>query len=73
MTIPNEVRRTFKIKEGDIMDVQALDSDRVVLRKIIPEEELAGAWDEEMDVVMREVGKIWKTWKLPKKNSKTFS
>ena len=68
VTIPSDVRRTFKIKEGDVMDIQALDSERVVLRKTIPEEELAGAWDEEMDQVMEEVREIWKTWKLPRKN-----
>lgn len=70
VTIPNDVRRKVKIKEGDLINVQALGSDRVVLTKIISEEELAGTWDEEMDGVMKEVGEIWKNWKLPKK--KTF-
>jgi AbrB family looped-hinge helix DNA binding protein len=71
VTIPEEVRDKIKIREGDLMEVQAVDSRRVMLSKIIPEEELAGAWDEEMDDLMKEVGRIWKNWKLPRK--KTFA
>lgn len=67
VTIPEAVRDRIKLKEGDFVEVKALDSKRVELRKVIPEEQLAGVWDEEMDDVMREVGKIWKNWKLPKK------
>jgi len=67
VTIPEEVRHKIEINEGDYVDIEALDSGRIMLSKIIPEEQLAGAWDEEMDQVMKEVGKIWKNWKLPKK------
>lgn len=71
VTIPDDVRKTFKIKEGDVMDIRPLNSNSIVLQRIIPEEELAGAWDKEMDDAMKEAGAIWKSWKLPKK-SKTF-
>lgn len=67
MTIPEEIREKMKIKEGDFVEVKALDSNRVILSRIIPEEQLAGRWDEEMDEVMKEVEKAWKGWKLPKK------
>lgn len=67
VTIPEEIREKMKIKEGDFVEVKALDSNRVILSRIIPEEQLAGRWDEEMDEVMKEVEKAWKGWKLPKK------
>jgi hypothetical protein len=44
------------------VEVEVVGSGRIMLSKIIPEEQLAGAWDEEMDEVMKEVGKIWKTF-----------
>jgi AbrB family looped-hinge helix DNA binding protein len=69
VTIPEEVRDKIKINEGDFVEVEAVDSGRIMLSKIIPEEQLAGAWGEEMDEVMEEVGKIWKNWKLPKKKA----
>ena len=72
VTIPEDVRRFFKVKEGDVIDIQALDTSKAVLRKQIPDEELAGAWDKEMDEAMGKVRETWKTWKLPKK-SKTYA
>ena len=62
VTIPEDVRDKLKINDGDFVEVEALGSGRIILNKIIPEEELAGAWDEEMDEVMKEVGKIWKSF-----------
>lgn len=38
--------------------------DQAILKKIIPIESLAGAWDDEMDRVMEEVKDLWKAWKL---------
>lgn len=71
MTIPEEVRRKVKLAEGDIVEINALDSDRVIMKRIIPLEELKGAWanDTSMDVAMKEVNKLWKNWKMPKKSA----
>lgn len=71
VTIPEKIRAEMEIREGDYVEVSVLDSERIVLSKVISEEELAGAWDEEMDGVMKEVGDLWRNWELPKK--KTFA
>jgi len=33
-------------------------------KRVISVEDLACAWDEEMDEVMKEVGRLWRAWKL---------
>lgn len=66
VTIPEPVRKLLDIKEGDYIDIEATDSRFAVLRRIIPEEELEGSWDREMDVIMEEVKQAWKTWTLDK-------
>lgn len=66
VTIPEPVRKLLEIKEGDYIDIEATNSRFAVLRRIIPEEELEGSWDREMDVIMEEVKQAWKTWTLDK-------
>lgn len=66
VTIPQEVRAKLGIQEGDVIELEAVDKQRAVLRRIIPVELLEGAWDEEMDKAMTEVKRLWKGWKLPK-------
>ncbi len=66
ITIPREVRIKLKLKEGEIVEVLALDEQRAVLKRIIPRETLEGAWDKEMDHAMAEVGRLWRPWKLSK-------
>jgi len=66
VTIPQEVRTKLGIQEGDVIELEAVDQQRAVLRRIIPVELLEGAWDEEMDRAMAEVRRLWKGWKLPK-------
>lgn len=64
VTIPEGVRRELGIREGDYVSIEASAGAVAVLRRVIPAEDLAGAWDEEMDDVMKSVGELWKTWKL---------
>jgi len=64
VTIPSEVREELDIKEGDYVLIETHGKDQAVLKKIIPIESLAGAWDDEMDRIMEEVRDIWKAWKL---------
>jgi len=66
VTIPREVRSKLKLREGDFIEVEAIDQQRAVLRRIIPPEMLEGAWDKEMDQAMAEVKKLWRGWKFPK-------
>ena len=70
VTIPEEVRRKVKLNEGDMVEVQALDAERIILKRIIPLEELKGAWadDPEIDEAMENVKKLWKSWKIQKKS-----
>lgn len=65
MTIPREVRSKLKLRVGDVVEVEAVDAQRVVLKRIISLEQLEGAWDGEMDRVMEEVRKVWRGGKLP--------
>lgn len=69
ITIPDEVRRTVNLKEGESVDVEALDSERVLVKRVIPLKELEGAWKDErgVDDAMKEVADLWKNWKIQKK------
>lgn len=71
VTIPEEVRKKVKLSEGDMVEVEALDSQKVILKRIIPLEELKGAWadDPSIDGAMEEVKELWKNWKMPKKSA----
>jgi len=71
VTIPEEVRNKVKLNEGDIVDIKALDAERVILKRIIPLEELEGAWsdDPSIDRAMDEVQRLWKNWKTPRKSA----
>jgi AbrB family looped-hinge helix DNA binding protein len=64
ITIPESVRRKLEIKEGDYVSIEVSGEGEAVLKKVIPVEDLAGSWDEEMDDIMKSVGESWKTWKL---------
>ncbi|MEM2136116.1 MAG: AbrB/MazE/SpoVT family DNA-binding domain-containing protein [Candidatus Jordarchaeaceae archaeon] len=64
ITIPASIRRKLEIKEGDYVSIEVSGEGEAVLRKVIPVEDLAGAWDEEMDNIMKSVSDSWKTWKL---------
>ncbi|MEM2959167.1 MAG: AbrB/MazE/SpoVT family DNA-binding domain-containing protein [Candidatus Jordarchaeaceae archaeon] len=64
ITIPASIRRKLEIKEGDYVSIEVSGEGEAVLRKVIPVEDLAGAWDEEMDNIMKSVSESWKTWKL---------
>lgn len=70
MTIPEEVRKKVKISEGDTVEVEAVGSEKVVLKRIIPLEELKGAWaqDPSIDEAMEKVKKYWKGWKAPNRS-----
>jgi len=64
ITIPESVRKELGVKEGDYVSIEPSGDAVAVLKKIIPVEDLAGVWDEEMDGVMRRVRELWKTWRL---------
>jgi len=64
VTIPESVRKRLGIREGDYVSIEVSGEEEAVLRKVISIEDLAGVWDEEMDHVMKDVKKIWKTWKI---------
>ena len=64
VTIPECVRRELGIKEGDYVSIEVSGEGEATLKRIIPVEDLDGAWDEEMDEVMKNVGELWKKWKL---------
>ena len=68
VTIPEDVRRKVKFNEGDTVEIDALDSQQVIIKRLIPLDELKGAWadDQSIDVAMQEVKKLWKSWKGPK-------
>jgi hypothetical protein len=65
------VRRKVKLSEGDTVEVQAAGAREVRLKRIVPLEELEGAWadDPSIDKAKDEVSKIWKTWKIPRKSA----
>ncbi|WXG42468.1 MAG: AbrB/MazE/SpoVT family DNA-binding domain-containing protein [Candidatus Freyarchaeum deiterrae] len=60
ITIPESVRKELEIKEGDYMSIEVSGGGEAVLKKIIPLEDLTGAWDEEMDNIMKDVDGLWK-------------
>lgn len=64
VTIPQEVRRKLGIEEGDYVSIDTLSKTSAIIKRIIPVEDLAGAWDEEMDKIMKDVRKLWETWRL---------
>ena len=68
VTIPEDVRRKVKFNEGDTVEIDALDSEQVIIKRLIPLDELRGAWadDPSIDVALKEVEKLWKSWKTPK-------
>jgi len=66
VTIPREVRSKLKLREGEVVEVLALDEQRAVLKRIIPREMLEGTWDREMDHAMAEARRLWRSWKLSK-------
>ena len=71
ITIPEDVRKRVKFNEGDTVEVDALDSQQVIIRRLIPLDELNGAWadDQSIDIAMQEVKKLWKSWKAPKESA----
>ena len=71
VTIPEEVRGKVKLNEGDTVEIEALDSEQVIIKRLIPLNELRGAWanDESIDIAMQEVEKLWKRWKVPKESA----
>jgi len=64
VTIPEDVRKKLGIEEGDYVSIETLGKTLAVIKRVVPVEDLAGAWDEEMDKTMEDVRKLWKTWKL---------
>jgi len=64
VTIPEDVRKRLGIEEGDYVSIETLSKTLAVIKRVVPVEDLAGAWDEEMDKTMEDVRKLWKTWKL---------
>jgi len=64
VTIPEDVRRKLGIEEGDYVSIETWGKTLAVIKRVVPVEDLAGAWDEEMDKTMEDVRKLWKTWKL---------
>jgi AbrB family looped-hinge helix DNA binding protein len=70
VTIPEEVRKKVRLVEGDMVEIEAISPKEVRLRRIIPLDELEGAWadDPSVDKAMQEVRGLWKAWKAPKKS-----
>jgi len=64
VTIPESVRKRLGIREGDYVSIEVSGEGEAILKRAISIEDLAGVWDEEMDRVMEDVKKIWKTWKV---------
>ncbi len=64
ITLPEEVREQMAIEQGEYVEIVPVDQRRALLRKITPVEKLEGTWDEEMDEIMEEVRKLWRSWKL---------
>lgn len=65
VTIPREVRERIDIDIGDELLVTE-EGERIVMKKVGDLENLAGSWDhiESTDEFMREIRKIWETWRL---------
>ncbi len=63
VTIPEEVRKKLGIEEGDYVSIEPISKTLAIMKPIIPIENLSGKWDEEMDRIMEDVRKLWKTWK----------
>jgi len=64
ITLPRDVRKKMGIEEGDYVSIEPINNTTAVMKRFLPIEDLAGAWDEEMDRIMEDVRKLWKTWKL---------
>lgn len=64
ITLPEDVREQMAIEQGEYVEIVPVDQRRALLRKITPVEKLEGTWDEEMDEIMEEVRKLWRSWKL---------
>ncbi|KPV63369.1 MAG: Repressor-like protein SSo7c4 [Candidatus Bathyarchaeota archaeon BA1] len=64
VTIPEDVRKKLGIEEGDYVSIETLGKTLAVMKRVIPVEDLAGTWDEEMDKIMEDVRKLWKMWEL---------
>ena len=71
VTIPEEVRKVVHLKEGDSVEISALDSERVLVKRTIPLAKLEGSWKDEKDVekAMNEVRTLWKSWKTKQRQS----
>ncbi|HZW57535.1 MAG TPA: AbrB/MazE/SpoVT family DNA-binding domain-containing protein [Nitrososphaerales archaeon] len=72
VTIPEEVRRKVKLAEGDTVEIEAVGAEQVLLKRIIPLEELEGVWanDPSIDKSMEEVGELWESWKIQSEKKK---
>lgn len=70
VTIPEDVRRKVRLNEGDTVEVDAVNSQQIILKRLIPVEELEGAWanDPSIDTAMQEVRRLWKRWKISKRS-----
>lgn len=75
VTIPEEVRRKVRLSEGDTVEIEAVGAEQVLLKRIIPLEELEGAWanDPSIDKSMEEVRKLWASWKIQPERKKRKS
>ena len=64
VTIPESVRKRLSIREGDYVSFEVSGEGEAILKRALSIEDLASVWDEEMDPIMEDVKKIWKTWKV---------
>jgi len=64
VTIPEDVRKKLGIEEGDYVSIEPVSKTKALIKRVVPVEDLAGTWDEEMDKRMEDVRQIWKKWKL---------
>ncbi len=72
ITIPREIRRRMGIEEGSYVPMEMVGETTAIMKRVLPIEDLAGAWDKEMDKKkMDEVRKLWKTWVLQRLYSST--
>ncbi len=65
VTIPKEIRERIGIKIGDELLVSE-DEQRIILEKPADLDAIAGAWShiEDADSFMKDVRRLWRTWRL---------